>query len=199
MANRTAAAILDEADELLKTARFGLEDMMTRPGRARTGLRNAVVFGRNATWALQNLRGVVSDFDVWYEGKAAEMSADPLMKYFAKLRNKIEKQASTPTTVSAYIASFSTRDIERLKPAPPGAVGFFIGDQNGGSGWRIKKPNGREEAYYVELPNDKVVVTLHLSDASEEIAKGRSAAQVVDDYLSKVATVLEEARARFAA
>jgi hypothetical protein len=63
---RAAASIISEAEDLLRTAEFGLEDMKLRPGRARSGLRNAVVFGRISTFALRNLRSVVPEFDAWY-------------------------------------------------------------------------------------------------------------------------------------
>ncbi|KUM23451.1 hypothetical protein AU467_08775 [Mesorhizobium loti] len=129
--SRSAESIIAEAEDLLRTAKFGLEDMVSRPGRAKTGLRNAVIFGRNATWALQNLRSVIIEFDAWYQPKQEEMKADALMRFFHDLRTSIEKKASTPTTTSAYISSFSSSDIERFKPSPPGATGFFIGDQNG--------------------------------------------------------------------
>jgi len=41
---RSAKEIMLKPPDLLRTARFGLEDMTTRQGQAKTGLRNAVVF-----------------------------------------------------------------------------------------------------------------------------------------------------------
>jgi hypothetical protein len=196
--HRSAESIIAEAEDLLRTAQFGREDMNTRPGRARSGLRNAVVFGRNATWALQNLRNVIPEFDEWYNAKQEEMKADPLMRYFRDLRTTIEKKASTPTTVSVYIKSFSAKDIERFKPAPPEAVGFFIGDQSGGAGWEVKKPDGSVEKYYVELPDDIGAIDVHLADAPEEVAQGRTASELVEQYLSRVGAVIREARQKFA-
>src|SRR5205823_5952074 len=106
MALRTVEQIIGEAEELLQTAKFGLEDMR-KPARRRSGLRNAVVFGRNTTWALQNLRGVVPDFDEWYGPKQEAMRTDLLMRFFHDLRTQIEKQASTPTAGRTHIESFS--------------------------------------------------------------------------------------------
>jgi len=194
--SRSPKEIIDEAEELLKTAAFGLEDMKTRPGRMKTGLRNAVIFGRNTTWALQNLRSVHQDFDAWYAEKQAEMKADELMKYFHELRNDIEKRAKTPTTMSAHIKSFSSADMARFEPRPPGATGFFIGDQQGGSGWIVKTENGKEESYYVDLPQDIGKVDIHLAGAPGAAAK-QSAADLVEQYLQKIGALVAEARARF--
>lgn len=198
MRSRSASQILDEADDLLKTAEFGLEDMRSRPGRARSGLRNAVIFGRNSTWALQNLKSIVADFEAWYAAKQAEMKADPLMRYFHELRTKIEKQANTPTSPSLSIFSFdSGTDLQRFMPAPPGAVGFFLGGNDGGAGWEVENPDGSIELYYVDLPPDIGKAELHLHDAPQEVAQGRNAEQLVQEYLSKVKAILREARARF--
>jgi hypothetical protein len=65
MPARSAEQVAQEAEELLQTAYFGLADLRGKPER-RSGLRNAVVFGRNTTWALQNLRHIVPGFDDWY-------------------------------------------------------------------------------------------------------------------------------------
>ena len=148
---RNAQDVINEAGELLQTAQFGLEDMKTKLGRAKTGLRNAVVFGRMTTFALQNLKSVTSDFDPWYARKQAEMKADPLMRYFHELRTSIEKKAATPTSASAHIHSFSSEDMKRFEPRPRGARGFFTGDQNGGSGWEVQLPDGRKEKFACAL------------------------------------------------
>lgn len=198
MPTQTVSQILHEADDLLKTAEFGLEDMKSRPGRARSGLRNAVIFGRNSTWALQNLKNVVPDFEAWYSAKQAEMKADPLMTYFKDLRTKIEKQANTPTSVSLFISSFnSATDMDRFEPRPPGATALVLGDQSGGSGWLVTNPDGSTETYYVDLPLDIGKVDLHLHDAAPEVSKGRNAEQMVEEYLGKLKAVLREARSRF--
>ncbi len=196
---RSAQDIIGAAEELLRDARFGLEDMLTRPGRAKTGLRNAVVFGRAVTFALQNLRSVVPDFDTWYGPKRAEMKADSLMRFFHDLRNSIEKQAHTPTSTSMHIVSFSDRDFARLEPRPPGATGIFIGDHNGGSGWIVPKPDGSQERYYVELPPDIGEVRLDLVDAPKIAGlEGAQATDLLRVYLEKVEAIVHEARQRFA-
>jgi len=194
MANKNARSVISEAEDLLRTAEFGLEDMRTRPGRGRSGLRNAVVFGRNVTWALQNLKHIVPGFEAWYSAKQADMRADPLMRYFHELRTSIEKQARTPTITGAMVKEFS---MKHFQPAPPGAVGFFIGDESGGSGWEIARPDGAIERYYIDLPPEVGSVTLHLPEAPKEVSEGKTADQLIEEYLKRVRALVEEAKARF--
>ena len=194
--NRTPSRIVAEAEELLRTARFGLEDMRTRPGRMKTGLRNAVIFGRNTTWALQNLRSVHPEFQAWYLEKQAEMKADELMRYFHDLRTEIEKKASTPTSTSAHIKSFSGADMAKFEPRPSGATGFFIGDQQGGSGWTVRTSDGVEERYYVALPEEIGTVDIRLPNAPGSAAH-KSAADLVEQYLEKIGALVSEAKERF--
>src|SRR5262249_17042181 len=96
------ADVIQAAEDRLRTARFGLADM-DNPDRNRSGLYNAVVFGRMVTFALQNLRSIVPDFDEWYAPHQEAMRSDPLMKYFSDLRTEIEKKTDTPTRVSTHI------------------------------------------------------------------------------------------------
>jgi glutaminyl-tRNA synthetase len=194
--SRSAEMIILEAEDLLRTAEFGLDDMRSRPGRARSGLRNAVVFGRNSTWALQNLNSVEPGFAAWYKVKQEQMRNDPLMKFFAELRTEIEKKASTPTATHIHIKSFSAADMQRFLPAPPGAMGFFIGDSAGGTGWEVKKPDGSAERYYVELPNAIGAINLHLPTAPNELSQ-RPASELVTEYLAKLKLILREARQAF--
>jgi hypothetical protein len=143
---------------------------------------------------------VTPDFDAWYAPKQAEMKADPLMRYFHDLRTSIEKKAATPTVPSVHIHSFTSDTMKRLEPRPPGAIGFFVGDQNGGSGWRVRLPDGSEEPYYVELPQDVAEVHLHLPGAPPpQTGSGNKAVDLVAAYLSKVKALIDEARLKFVA
>ena len=193
----TAYHIVSEALELLQTAQFGLEDMRLRPGRSKTGLRNAIVFGRTVTFALQNLRAVTPDFENWYAVKQEELKADPLMRFFHDLRTSIEKKALTPVRMRAHVHSSSTNDLNQFHPAPPNAVSFFIGDSNGGSGWIVRTERG-EERYYIELPKEIGEVSLHLPDVPELNGYGdRRADELVEIYLNNLAKLVEEARTKF--
>ena len=127
------------------------------------------------------------------------MKTDPLMRYFHNLRTSIEKKAATPTTISLYICNFSSSDMKRFQPRPPGATGFFIGDVNGGSGWFVTLPDGTKERYYVELPPDFGEVHLHLPDAPplSSGGNGNKAVDLVAAYLAKVEALVTEARRKF--
>jgi hypothetical protein len=196
MSDKKINDVFRAVDDRQKTARFGLEENMKSPRRARSGLYNAVVFGRMVTFALQNLRSVVEGFDAWYEPKKEEMKKDPLMNYFHELRTDIEKRTEAHTAVSTTIKSFSTSDIARFQPAPPGATAFFIGDQNGGSGWQVKLADGTIEKYYIDLPPDIGEVTMHLPKAPEPY-QDVSATKLVEKYLSYLDGLIVEAKKRF--
>jgi hypothetical protein len=195
---KTPDEILGTAAEHLRTARRGLSDMERVPGRARSGFHNAVVFGRMVSWALQNLRSVVKDFDSWYGPEVAQMMADPLYKYFSDLRTKIEKQAHAPLATDLFVHHLNTADLPKLfGDAPPGAVAMFVGDADGASGWVVKTPDGGTERFYVELPADAVTVEFRLKDLAPEVAAGRTPAQLTKTYLDRLAQLLAEAGRRF--
>jgi hypothetical protein len=193
------AQIFATAEAHLRTARLGLSDMQHVPGRANPGFHNAVVFGRMVTWALENLRGVTSvDFDAWYAPKVQEMKADPLMVYFKDLRTKIEKQAHSPLATRARLHRLSTRDLPKLfGEPPPGAVGRFIGDSDGASGWEIRGFDGQIEKYYVAMPVDMVTFEFKLSDLDLKVAAGRTPGQLAAVYLDELGKLLAEAKQRF--
>ena len=52
--------------------------------------------------------------------------------------------------------------------------------------------------YYVDLPEDIGKVSLILADAPQEVAQGRDATQLTQDYLARVKAVVREARDKFA-
>lgn len=160
---RTTAEILKRTEETLSTARHGLDDLITgSPQRKLSGLRNLVVFGRAITNVLQNLRGTEPNFDEWYGKYRDEMESDPLMRYFYALRTKILKEGLLETMTCVYIGRLSLpEDMSRFGPPPPNAKAFFIGDSVGGSGWEIELPDGSTEKYYVEIPTEIGLVSLH--------------------------------------
>lgn len=165
--HRTITDIIRNAEETLKTAEQGLEDLIKGPPeRKLSGLRNLIVFGRAVTNILQNLRSIEPDFDAWYERYRKEMRNDPLMRYFYKLRSKILKEGLLETSTHTYIRQLRIpEDLTRFGPPPPNAKGFFIGNNLGGSGWEVQLPDGSIERYYVELPYDIGSVSLHFPDA----------------------------------
>jgi hypothetical protein len=149
------------------------------------------------TFVLQNLRNVVPDFDDWYAPKKAEMRADPLTQYFSELRTQIEKQVESHTGILATLKSFSTEDLKRFQPAPPGATSFFIGDQTGGSGWLVQREDGSVEKYYVELPPDIGFEMQMILPKAPEQYRRASAAELVKIYLDGLERLVGNAKARF--
>jgi hypothetical protein len=197
------SSVLRRAEDTLKTARHGLEDLLgTERDRRFTGLRNLIVFGRSFTWVLQNLRSIVpDDFERWYAPEQSKMSADPLMRYFVDARNELEKQGKLSVSTHAYVQSFSPRtDMKKFGAPPIGAKSFFIGDQLGGTGWEVELADGRTEKYYVALPLSIGEVTQHFSNFPEAKAPELAARSIEDlcaMYLDRLDALLDRARNQF--
>jgi hypothetical protein len=192
--------ILLRTDDILATARLGLDDMLsTDRTRRMSGLRNLIVFGRSVTFTLQNLSSKAEGFDEWYSAEQEVMKADSLMKYFLNLRNEILKQGKLNVSTSAHISSFNTEDIRKF-PRPRNAVAFFIGDQIGGSGWEVELPDGSKEKYYVTLPSSIATVKQTFADMPREKfpeLDGRSVEDLSSEYLEKLSALVSRARIRF--
>ena len=81
---------------MLRMAQQGLRNM-SDPDREQVllGSLSIAVFGRGVTSALQNLRHFDRPaFDNWYQPWLEEMNADPLCRFFYKLRSDILKGIS---------------------------------------------------------------------------------------------------------
>jgi hypothetical protein len=114
------------------------------------------------TLALQNLRTVVGadEFDAWYQPHLERMKADDLFAWFHDLRNEILKEGPPATMSNAHIEFLGPEEKRRLMAnPPPGAIGFFVGDPLGGSGWSVEAEDGTTEKFYVTLPDDLRVRT----------------------------------------
>lgn len=202
----TQADVLRKTGELLVTTQRGLRDLIGSDPTVRTmGLYNVAVFGRSVTLALQNLRTLDRQgFDDWYTPFASEMAEDSLMKYFTNLRNEILKEGPPRMNVSFSMENLDSETMNRLmKDPPPGATGFFMGDQRGGSGWDIELPDGTTTQYYVQLPPDlQVEVSLHLPDPptehrSEPLAD-TSAIGLSTAYVEYLGELVQKAESHFA-
>jgi hypothetical protein len=193
--------VIRRAEETLQTARHGYEDLIgTNKNRRFSGLRNLIVFGRSVTWVLQNLRSVnKNDFEDWYVPEQEKMKNDPLMRYFINARNEIEKQGRINVSTRAKI-HFSSGDIEKFGPPPPGAKGIFIADQFGGTGWEVEMPNGTKEKYYVELPAEIGEVKqqfINFPETADPELKGKSVEELCELYLNRLEMLLDSAREQF--
>lgn len=194
--------IITRAEQTLQTAKHGYDDLVgIDKNRRFTGLRNLIVFGRSVTFVLQNLRSAIDEveFDTWYEKQQEEMKADIIMKYFVKLRNELEKQGKLPVSTSAHIHHFSTDIIDKY-PKPPGTVGFFVGDQLGGSGFEVEMPDGTKEKYYVDLPSSIAEVTQHFHELpvpDDDELKKKTIEELSSYFIAKLENLLTRARKHF--
>lgn len=199
----TIVDVLRRAEETLKTARHGLDDLLSSDRSHRfTGLRNLIVFGRSFTWVLQNLRSVIPEqFDRWYAPEQANLAKDPLMRYFVEARNELEKQGKLSVTTNAVVHSFSPQtDMKKFGPPPIGAKSFFIGDPLGGTGWEVELADGKIEKYYVALPNSIGEVTQHFANFPEAKAPelaGKTVEELCILYLNRLDALLDKARNHF--
>jgi hypothetical protein len=160
-------AVLAKTRAQLRQADIALRDVMqdADPERRMAGIWNVVVWARSVTPVLQQLRSVADGFDAWYVPWRDEMASDPLLRYFYQLRNDVLKAGAQAAGISTHVHSFSSKDIP---PAPPGAIGFFMGDELGGNGWDIQLPDGARTKIYVSIPESQAQTTVTLSGMPSE-------------------------------
>ena len=86
---------------MLGMVKQGLRDMEDpNDNRALFGFCGVVVFGRSVTLALQNLRTFDAvAFNKWYGPWEQEMRADPLLRFFYKLRTQLLHDIDPPILV----------------------------------------------------------------------------------------------------
>lgn len=198
---KTTPEILRRTHEILETASLGADLARDDPDPRHkiSGVRNVVVFGRAVTNVLQNLRGSELKFDVWYGPIVERMENDSLMRFLYELRTRILKQGDMPITTSMR---FSGDPIALMRqfPKPPRAKSFFIGDSLGGSGWLVQLPDGQEEKFYVNLPNDipglSVDVRVHFDDAPAEF-RGMPVSVICDRYIKSLREMVADADRTF--
>ena len=147
---KTVDNILVQLNETLQSAKFGLNDVLDGPvERKASGLKNLTVWGRAVTNVIQNLKNITDGFDEWYAPIQDEMRNDELLRFFYERRSLHLKEGAVKVARKAYIADLS--ELQKI-PKPKNAKGFFMGDENGGSGWIVQGENGKEEKVYVEVP-----------------------------------------------
>lgn len=191
----TAEIAIRSATDRLKAARAGVADMQAGPDRYQSGMMNAVMLGRTITIALQNMRGSVEGFDEWYQPHQDEMKSDDTMRFFIDLRNRLEKQAITPTYSGVELRGTGNL-LRAFGPPPPGAKGQFIGDRYGRSGWVIVLPDGSEDEYFVSLPKHMVSTEVYFDTEIPEL-KGIDPIVAITRYLDRLETLISDARSRF--
>ena len=161
---------------------------LKEPGNSRrlSAFWNIVTYGRMVTFHMQKLLGGVKGFEEWYSAKQREMAGDELLEFFKKLRNRIEKEKLVRPSNVTYISHLEfPKDLNRIGPSPPGAKGFFIGDEFGGSGWFVEEPNGKRFKIYVNLPSDIGSTWMTL----ENIPHKHKGMEIDDNSLESVCTL----------
>lgn len=198
--NTLVMSIITDVENTLQTARYGLEDYNREKGpRKFAGLRNLIVFGRSVTLVMQKLRSKVENFDEWYAPIQERMSSDTTMRYFVEARNAILKEGTLRTTPHVT-ASFKSEDIERFGPRPAGAIGIFIGDEYGGSGWTIEIAEGKTEKFYVEIPSDICKSRDFFYDVDKKFKdtiEHTDISTLCNNYIEKLTAIVDECKSEF--
>ncbi|MFF2016213.1 hypothetical protein [Paenibacillus sp. NPDC058177] len=191
--------VFKNIDDTLKTVELALKDLKNDlPERRHASIRNIITFGRSVTFAIQKLKSHVDDFETWYKPKQQEMIENPLFKFFNEVRNQIIHEGRLDTSVSTNITYFSTLFLEYM-PKPPNYTGFFMGDENGGSGWKIKNEFDEEEKYYITLGKEAVDVQLSLVGLPENLPyEDTSVLNLSTVYYDYLKNLVNEAKAQFA-
>jgi hypothetical protein len=190
-----ASQILSEAQELLDTARVGLQQAKLGPDHVKAGLRNVGVYGKMVTFCTNNLRSKVARFDDWDSEAKKRHFDNHVARAMSDARNQFEKQARTPIFSSVHINRFSTDMLETL-PKPRNAVGFFIGDRFGGSGWMVQMENGDEIPFYVDLPPGIAEARTVIAPSGKPIdllAGSETYLQSLQDFLDELRAFIKNA------
>jgi len=152
--------ILGGAQRMLRGSYSGLKQFQEAEGEERLiGLHNAVTFGRNVTFVLQNLKGKAEGFDEWYEERVEVLKEDPVCNHMKELRNEIVKEGKKGVGSYAEIEYLNTDDLRKKTPAWADSV--FIGDQYGGSGFTVEKADGSEVKFYYDFPEENFKTGLY--------------------------------------
>ena len=201
-AESTSLAI-KRAEQVLDTAYFGLKVLKSGdPSERSAGLRNVLVFGRSVTFVIQNLRSIVGEsrFNSWYAPFQDQMRADPLMRYFVEARNNLEKQGRLDVSVSTTIHSLNGNDLAKLEKPPFESTSFFMGDQNGGSGWEMDLGGGESIKYYVSIPKSIGEVRQVFHSLPENIPqelRDLSTDELCSIYLENLSSLLAATKKEF--
>lgn len=197
---KTIAAVVREAEQTLRTVRTGLLDICSLTSSRRLpGLRNLLVFGQAVIDILGE--GDMDDpsYGPWYERQRQAIDSEPLMQHMGQVRQAVLAATDLPR-YSSVSPKFKPTEISRLGGIPAGAKGFFLGDNNLGSGWIIGFGDGREERYFVELPE-----TLSIDELAEglPVSADESLQRPLEDlcafYFARLEQLVADARREFIA
>lgn len=199
---RTTESVLNDLKRSLDSAKYALEDFLGGPtNKKSSALMNFSVWGRSVTFTLQGLRSIEEDFDTWYAPYVKVMEKDPLIRFFKERRNTHLKKGDIEVKRILRNVNFSSEEFLKKYPKPENAVGYFLGDENGGSGWTIRLPDGREEKKYVDLDEEIATASIEFinppnSHLEREI-KDTSVNNLCNLYLEYLDNLVSDAFQKF--
>jgi hypothetical protein len=167
-----------------------LEHAKLGPYELKAGFRNVAIYGKMVTFCTNNLRGKVPGFEEWDRDAKQRYFDNDVARAMTDARNQFEKQASNPIFSSAQIKNYSAAARDSL-PRPANAIGFFIGDRIGGSGWMLQMENGDKLPFYIDLPPEIAEVNAVLPHAGKSL----DLLQTADEYLQSLQGYLDELHA----
>lgn len=130
-------------------------------------LKNLITTGRSVTFVIQNFKNDVGadEFDSWYGTWQDKMRQDKIMDKFKNLRNNIEKQGKLErSSITLKIDSLNTADLAKI-PVPHNAVGRFLFDSLGRSGWIVDIGNGQTDKIFFNMPDSvKASISYEIKD-----------------------------------
>lgn len=192
---RATQQILANLDQTMAVVTCALKDLKD-PARRTIAVRNLVVFGRAVTNVLQNLRSTEPGFDAWYAPIEQSLRSDPLAKFFYELRTGILKRGEAGLSSYARMDYFGPETMRRLPPPPVPNAAFFIGDQEGGSGWIVEVSPTVREKYYIDVPG--VITGVSFRDAPGSTSAGDSdAVKLCGRYAETLRAIVAQAHTRF--
>lgn len=195
--------VLANVSEALRNMKYSLDNYKASNNHNKIiYLRNCITTGRSVTFVIQTLKNIVGEetFNEWYEPWQEKMKQDQILKTFVTIRNEIEKQGKLDTSLSMHIEHLNSNDLQPLmQNPPPHAVGFFIGDQIGGSGWEINYGDGITEKIYAELPKEvKLTIDFDISKLSN-LNNGLSTLEMLEHYYNFMLEIYKDAQKTFVA
>ena len=191
----------------LSQSRFFLDQARVSEGFDRSAfghfLGAAIVFGRSVTFHLQKEYSSRPSFEDWYRTKQAERTADPIFPFLRDKRNYILKEGSIPVEQTITISISDTVRISghvearviRGKPWYQRRASTWIQDIRAEfirTFRRFARFTQQSLRKIRAAPPTRVATSRRLH-FEESPWNERAATEVIDDYLSKLERIADEA------
>jgi hypothetical protein len=194
-------ATLNLSMERLKLVKLQiLELKKASPYNRQLAITNALSLARSVYHSLSQLRkqGNVES-KAWFKLENEKLATSEINDWLRKARDVSLKEAKPITSMNAYIGNFNTDMMANLV-RPPGATSFFIGDQNGGSGWDITHSDGSTSVVYVNSDKDIPEARIIVWNSSQFAPKGKEQTPVeelFEQYTDEYNKILLDGIKRF--